>query len=124
MNAKTNYQLLTLGGEEYAVIPRAEYEALRKNVDEDEADIAAAHRILEDPNEELVPFELAERIAAGAHPVRVWREYRGMTASALAIKCGVAQSYLSDIENRKKPGSVKALKRIAASLNVYLDDLI
>ena len=124
MNTKANYQILTLGGEEYAVVPLGEYEALRSSVDEDRADIAAAHCILEDPSEELVPFELAERIAAGEHPVRAWRNYRGLTASGLATKSGVAQSYLSDIENGKKPGSVKALKRIATSLNVALDDLI
>lgn len=124
MNTETNYQILTLSGKEYAVVPRDEFEALRNAVDEDEAEVVAAYRILGDPNEELVPFELAEQVAAGVHPVRVWRKYRGMTVSALATDSGVAQSYLSDIENGKKPGSVKALKRIATSLNVLLDDLI
>ena len=124
MNTEPNYQILTLSGKEYAVVPRDEYEALRNAVDEVVADFAAVYRVLEDPNEELVPFELAEQVAAGVHPVRVWRKNRGMTASALATDSGVAQSYLSDIENGKKPGSVKAMKRIADSLNVFLDDLI
>ncbi|MCY4066487.1 MAG: helix-turn-helix transcriptional regulator, partial [Rhodospirillaceae bacterium] len=69
-------------------------------------------------------FELAERIADGEHPVRVWREYRGMKAGELATRAGVAASYLSDIENGKKPGSVKALKRIADVLGLTVDDLI
>lgn len=121
---KTNYQLLTLDGKEYAVIPRGDYEALLNAIDEDETHIAAARRILENLNEELVPFELAEQIAAGINPVRVWRKYRGMTISALATESAVTQSYLSDVEDGKKPGSVEALKRIAASLDVLLDDLI
>lgn len=124
MNTSKNYQILTFNDKDYAVVPRDEYEALRVAVDEDEMDIAVARRVLEDADEELVPFELAERVAAGAHPVRVWREYRGMTASSLATESGVAQSYLSDIETGKKPGSVKALKRIATVLSVSVDDLV
>ena len=115
---------ITLGGEEYAVVPRAEYEALRNAVDEDAMDAAIIQRVLEDPDQELVPFELVKRIAGGEHPVRVWRDYRGMKAGELAATARIAASYLSDIENGKKPGSVKAMKRIADALNVTVDDLI
>ena len=115
---------ITLGGEEYAVVPRAEYEALRNAVDEDAMDAAIIQRALEVPNQELVPFELAKRIAGGEHPVRVWRDYRGMKGTELAAAAGIVGSYLSDIENGKKPGSVKAMKRIADVLNITVDDLI
>ena len=71
-----------------------------------------------------MPFELVKRIAGGEHPVRVWREYRGMKTGELAAAAGLAASYLSDIENGKKPGSVKTMKRIAAALNVTVYDLI
>ncbi len=124
MNTNKNYQTLTFGGKEYTVVPREEFEALSDAVDEDEMDIAVARRVLDDADEELVPFALAERIAAGVHPVRVWREYRGMTASNLATQSGIAQSYLSDIETGKKPGSVKSLKLIATALGIAVDDLI
>ena len=115
---------ITLGGEEYAVVPRAEYEALRNAVDEDAMDAAIIQHVLEDPNQELVPFELVKRIAGGEHPVRVWRVHRGIKAGELAAGARIAASYLSDIENGKKPGSVKAMKRIADALNVTVDDLI
>ena len=124
MNTSKNDQTLTFSGKDYTVVPREEFEALRDTVDQDEMDIAVARRILEDADEELVPFELAERIAAGVHPVRVWCEYRGMTASSLATQSGIAQFCLSDIETGKKPGSVKALKRIATALGIAVDDLI
>ena len=124
MNTSKNDQTLTFSGKDYTVVAREEFEALRDTVDQDEMDIAVARRILEDADEELVPFELAERIAAGVHPVRIWREYRGMTASNLATESGIAQSYLSDIETGKKPGSVKSLKRIATALGIAVDDLI
>ena len=117
-------QTITLAGEEYAVVPRAEYEALRDAVDEDAMDASIIQRFLEDSDQELVPFELVRRIADGEHPVRVWRNYRGMKARELATVTDVAASYLSDIENGKKPGSIKAMKRIAHALNVTVDDLI
>ena len=124
MTTNAKLQTLTFNREEYAVIPRAEYEALRSAVDEDAMDAAIARRILDDTDQELVPFDLVKRMAAGEHPIRVWRDYRRLKASELAADADVAASYLSDIENGKKPGSVKALKRIASALNVTVDDLI
>ena len=120
----TPIQTVTLAGEDYAVVPLAEYEALRNAVNEDAMDAAIMKRVLEDPDQELVPFALVKRIANGEHAVRVWREYRGMRSGGLATAAGIASSYLSDIENGKKPGSVNALKRIAFALDVTIDDLI
>ena len=119
----TPIQTVTLAGEDYAVVPLAEYEALRNAVNEDAMDAAIMKRVLEDPDQELVPFTLVKRIADGEHPVRVWREYRGMRAGELATAAGIAASYLSDIENGKKPASINAMKRIAISLDVTIDDL-
>ena len=114
----------TLGGEKYAVVPRAEYEALRNAVDEDAMDAAILQRFLEEPDQEVIPFELVRRIVSGDHPVRVWREYRGMKANELAAAAGIVASYLSNIETGKKTGSVKAMKRIADALDVTVDDLL
>ena len=70
-----------------------------------------------------LPFAYAERLFAGENPVRVWREFRGLSTTALARKAKVSQPYLSEIENGVKPGSVAALKKLAAALKVDLDDL-
>ncbi|MDE2664731.1 MAG: helix-turn-helix transcriptional regulator [Acidobacteriota bacterium] len=120
----TKPQTITLAGEAYVVVPLSEYEELRNAVDEDARDAAAMRRVLEDPNEESVPIELVDRLLAGENPVRAWREYRGLTGVELAAAAGVAASYLSAIENRKKPGSINALKRLATALRVDVDDLI
>lgn len=79
---------------------------------------------MEDPPQELVLFELIKRIAGEEHSVRAWRDYRGMKASQLAVASGIAASYLSDVENGKKPVLVKAVTRIADALNVMVDDLV
>ena len=117
-------QIITLASEEYVVVPRMEYEALREAADGDASDAALVRRVLDDPDEELAPLELSERIARGEHPIRVWREHRGMKAGLLAKRAGVAASYLSDIEHGKKPGSAKTLAAIARALDVDLDEIV
>ena len=124
MSDGTRIQTVTLAGEEYVVVPRAEYDALRSAAHEELADAAILAQVLEDPDEEWVPADVVRRIAEGENPIRVWRRYRGMKAGDLASAAQVAASYLSAIERGKKPGSVGALKRIANALDVALDELV
>ena len=71
-----------------------------------------------------LPVELYDRLLAGEHPVRIWRQQRKFSLNALAARAGMAPAYLSEIETGKKPGSVAALQRLAKALNVGLDDLV
>lgn len=73
---------------------------------------------------EHVPFEIVERLSAGAAPVRVWREHRGLSLRALAGRAGLSPALLSEIETGKKDGSIKTLAALARALGVDLDDLI
>jgi Helix-turn-helix domain len=95
-----------------AVLRRRDYDALISAY-EDAADALALAEVRAREaagGAEYVPVELAERIfVAGEHPVRVWREHRGLSLGALAKASAVAQSYLSEIENGRKRGSVRAL---------------
>ncbi|SBV91369.1 Phage-related transcriptional regulator [uncultured Alphaproteobacteria bacterium] len=101
-------------------IPQEEYDALLARV-EDLDDILAANAAMTGAR---LPHECAMRIIDGQHPTRVWREYRGFSALALAKKSGVSQAYLSEIETGKKPGSVEAYKAIAEALSVPLDAVV
>ena len=49
--------------------------------------------------------------------------HRGLTREVLAGKAGVAPSYLTEIETRRKPGSFDALAKLAQALDVSLDEL-
>lgn len=71
-----------------------------------------------------IPAAFVKRLIAGESPVRVYREWRGLTATALSKAAKVAQPYLSAIETGAKPGSAAALKRIAVALNVDMEDLV
>jgi DNA-binding Xre family transcriptional regulator len=73
---------------------------------------------------EYVPIELADRISAGEHPARVWREYRKLSLGELTKRTNLTQSYLSEIETGKKPGSARALAAIAKALRVDIEDLL
>jgi DNA-binding Xre family transcriptional regulator len=74
--------------------------------------------------EELVPADVANRILDGENPIRVWREYRGMTVRALAEKSGIVAAYLSQVKTGQCEGTVATLRKIAAALNVALDDIV
>lgn len=124
----TNVQIIKKNGRpEYAVLP---VEAYRRLVElaEDAEDIRAydhAMAELEQGEDEVVPGEIAHRLLSGeAHPLRIWREYRGLAQEALAEVAGVGKSYLSQIEAGKKTGSARVLKGLAKALKVDMDDLI
>ena len=107
-------------------LSRADFEALTELVADaqDLSDAEAVKARLAAGETEAFPFEIAERILDGGHPVTVFREHRGFTARGLAEAAGVAPSYLSEIENARKPGSFDAMARIAAALKVPLDLLV
>jgi hypothetical protein len=83
----------------------------------------AAAAIADRRSDERVPAAVVDRLLAGEHPVRVWRDHRGLTLERLHDKAGLSIGYLSEIEAGKKPGSLKALRAIATALKIDLDDV-
>lgn len=116
----------TPNGEEMVVLSQGDYDALVEAAEMLE-DIAAYDRFQERlarGEEEFIPAEFVNRMIDGESPVRVWREFRGFSAKDLAASAGISAAYLSEIESRKKEGSISALKKIARALKVDLDDLV
>jgi len=105
------------------LVTRGEYEALVERLDnlEDVVRVQTIQKKGESRNR--LPIELVDRMIAGEHPVRIWREHRGMSVNELARKTDVPSSYLSEIENGKKPGSLAAMRALAKGLGVTMDDL-
>jgi DNA-binding XRE family transcriptional regulator len=117
--------IVTPGGERLVLVPESDYAQLieAREMADDVAAFDAAKRKLADGTEELLPAAFAKRILKGENPIRVWRDYRGMTATALAAKAGLAQAYVSQVETGTRDGTVGTLKKIAAALGVTLDDI-
>ncbi|WP_075289688.1 helix-turn-helix domain-containing protein [Pararhizobium arenae] len=119
-------EFVTPGGEELVVLPRADYESLVEMA-EMLADVAAydnAKRRIVDGGEVGMPMKFVDRLIDGESPVRVWRDFRGLSGKELASRIGISTAYLSEIETGRKEGSLSVLKAIAVALNVDLDDLI
>lgn len=111
---------------EMITIPLDEYKAL-KLAAENLADLNSYDRTMaaiERGDEELIPSEYAKRMIAGDSPVRVWREYRGLTQMALAEMSGVNRVQIADIESGRKSGSVDTVRKLAEALGVMIDDLV
>lgn len=122
-----NIQIIEREGKpEYAVIPFEEYERLLC-LAEDRQDLLDAKKALSElarGEDEAIPGHIVERLMSGdEHPLKVWREYRGMTQEALGEAVGVGKSYISQIEAGKKTGSMQVLKALAEVLSLDVDDL-
>ncbi|WLS04736.1 helix-turn-helix transcriptional regulator [Shinella oryzae] len=115
----------TPGGEEMVVLARAEYEALVEMAEmlEDVAAYDEAKRRIAEGEDIMVPSEFVDRLIDGESPVRVWRDFRGMSSKDLAKAVGISAAYLSEIENGKKEGSISVFRSIAKTLRIDLDDL-
>lgn len=113
-------------GEELAVLPRADFEALIEAL-EDAEDNAAADKVeaaIAAGEMEVFPGELVFSISDGANPVRAFREHRGLTAEALATRAGISRAYLTQIETGSRAGTAATLKKLATALGVDLELLV
>ncbi len=125
-----NVQVIERDGQpEYAVVPYDEWRRLLGllGLAEEAGDIRDAERAmreLENGEDELITGEMLDRLLNGEPPVRVWREHRGLTQAQLAKHAGVTQGAVAQIESGKRRGSVDLLRKLAATLEVDVDDLI
>lgn len=111
---------------EMVSIPIEEYRMLQAAA-EDLVDLRAfdhAMARLAACQEELLPSEMVKRIVGGESPLRVWREYRGFSQTALAEASSVNRVQIADIEAGRKRGSIETVKRLADALHIALDDLV
>ena len=108
LTALTGAELVVMTSEDLAVLI------------EDAAATAAYHRTRD---QQRVSMGVVDRLIARENPVRKWREHRGHSLRQLAERAGVGIGYLSQIENGERKGTVGTLKKIAAALDVDLDDL-
>jgi DNA-binding XRE family transcriptional regulator len=116
-------QLLKKDGKpEFAVLPITEYRDLIKRLEdlEDARDLREYHA---SPGESF-PAMVVNQLLDGTSPLKVFREYRGMTLDVLGAACGVSAAALSLIETGKRESSVGLLKKLSQTLHVDVDTLI
>jgi ribosome-binding protein aMBF1 (putative translation factor) len=105
-------------------LSRADWEAIAERLDDAEDRAALRDSLSGGRKDDALPAELYRRIRKGEHPLRIWREHRGLGLNALARVAKVSAPYLSEIENGMKPGSALVLKKLAAALEIDVDELV
>lgn len=117
-----NVQIISKDGQpEYAVLPYADYQRLVA-LAEDMADVRAYDAALA-AGGETIPHAVVTRLVGGENPLKVWREYRGLSQADLAEQVSLGQSTIAMLETGKRVEQVDTLKKIAEALAVDLDDL-
>ncbi|RYE66133.1 MAG: XRE family transcriptional regulator [Rhizobiaceae bacterium] len=113
-----DFQKLTIDGKNYVLLSEDDYEDLVDGIHADAimARVAAG--------EETWPHALVKELSETDSRVRTYRTYRKMTVSELANAVCISEAQLSQIELDNESGTVDVLKRIAAALQVDLDDLV
>lgn len=101
-------------------LPRTEYDALISRNEDLEDRLAA----FDADDGTRIPHQVALAMMRGESPSVAFRNHLGFTLRDLAAKTGIAASYLSEIERGIKPGSTKALSRMAAAFGTTLDVLV
>lgn len=118
-------QIVVVDGRRMAFLPEEEYRHLLAEAEElDDMHSAQQAEARALAGEENVPLELVDRLIAGESPLRVWREYRGLSQQALADLVGKSKVFVSGIETGKQDTGSKNWRSLANALDVDLDDLI
>ena len=113
----------TTSNGEVAILPRADYERLKKLADEAMEDAGTARLVARAKKEvadgmPLLPKDVVDRLAKGENPIRVLREFRNETQMELRVRVGITQGYLSDLETGKRKGPFELHQKIARALGV------
>lgn len=102
---KPDILALPKGTEALAVISAAELAALQDTLADALKEIASLKAAVDHYREGGgdMPGDVALGVFRGDNPIRVWREYRRMTATALAEAAGLSTGYINDLERGRKP---------------------
>ena len=111
---------------EMITIPKHHYEHLLETL-ADLRDLKAVDDViakLEAGETEMLPAAFVDRMLEGESLLKLWRQHRGLTQAELAERSGVARVMISEIEAKKKIGSVATVKALATALGIDMDDLV
>ena len=114
-----NFETVERNSQKFVLVPIEQYNQLLSDIEmlKDIRDLRSAKAV----DEETFPDEVINRLILDEeNPIKVYREYRGLTQKQLAAKIGIQRGYLAEIERGRKSGSVKTLKALAEALNVDL----
>lgn len=106
----------------FVVLPIQEYHELLEKI-QDFQDVQEVKNHMAEGGETF-PMEVVLALAEGQNPIKVYREYRGISQTALANKVKVSKQYISQLEAGERHGTTKIIRNIARVLNLDLEDIV
>ncbi len=107
----------------FAILPWEEYEKLRADA-EMALDVRAYDAAkLEAADQERLPAAMVDQLLDGENPVLVWRRHRALSRGQLATKAGLTAARLGELEEGAPAAGGEELGRLAAALEVEVEDL-
>lgn len=96
-----------------------------EDLEDEQDDYAAMLARVEAANEERIPLEVVRRLSNCEPPIRVWREYRGLSVNELAAASGVPILPLQLMDIGEFEGaSLRDYAAVARALGIDLDMLV
>lgn len=103
------YDIIHIAGKPHVLVPLHDYTTMKN-------DGTSSHNL---------PHDVLQNLTLGKKsPIQIIRKHRGMTQDDLANAIGISRPYLTELETRRKEGSIQTLKNIAKTLNVPLELLV
>jgi DNA-binding XRE family transcriptional regulator len=118
---------LIIDNKEYAVVEKSIFLQMQQTIEdyEDSKSIAQTFKDVENGDDEWLSLEFIEKLLfSGESKVKLWREYRGLSAKELAAKTNIDPGAISRIESGKREPTLAQIKTLAEVLGVDVDDLI
>ncbi len=113
-----------LGGEEYALVPLRLLKVV-DDLEELEDELLAARALQEhDPRGSGIPAAVVHAIAGGMHPVRAWREFRGLTQEKLARMARISTTCLAQLERGTRQPEPSLARALSHALDVPPEVLV
>jgi len=115
-----NLETIERNWQKFVLVPIDQYNRILEELEmlEDNRDFERIKAL----DEEAFPSAVIDRLVVeDENPVKVFREYRGLTQEQLAEKSGIHLTDLATIETGQASGSVESLNLIADALNLDVD---
>lgn len=115
-----NLETIERNGQKFVLVPIEQYNRVLEDLEmlEDNRDFERIKAL----DEEAFPSELIDRLVLeDENPIKVFREYRGLTQEQLAATSGIQITDLATIESGQGTGSAESLNQIAEALNLDVD---
>lgn len=97
----------------HVVMPVADYERLRQ-----QAELAHVDGLR---RRDFLPVDVADRILEGERPLKVLREWRGLSQTQLAERTGLPQPTVALLERGRRRGTLAQWRAIAQALGLQIE---